>query len=236
MQIAVLSDLHLGPGGPTDRFGHDDAAFLRFFDRLARDFEQIVLLGDVYETLAPHAPGLRAQRAELLRCQAAHPLVAARLHGPRVRWIAGNHDLVAHRLGWAPLAWDLRVDGLRLHFTHGHILDPFSHGARRVSEWAFWLVGWLMRAGLGGLVRRLETLDELLSGANADPSRCAFLRAAAALAMEREVDLLVTGHTHRGGCFEVADRVVLNSGSSALGRREFLAIDTRARSWSLVVA
>lgn len=32
MQIAVISDLHLGSGGPVDLFGHDDYEFLRFLD------------------------------------------------------------------------------------------------------------------------------------------------------------------------------------------------------------
>ncbi len=34
MRIAVISDLHLGRGGPADDFGHDDESFLHFLDDL----------------------------------------------------------------------------------------------------------------------------------------------------------------------------------------------------------
>ena len=40
MKIAVISDLHLGRGDGSDRFGHDDAEFLRFLDFLEGDFER----------------------------------------------------------------------------------------------------------------------------------------------------------------------------------------------------
>lgn len=51
MEIAIISDLHIGSGDQTDRFGHDDYEFLRFLDFLESNFSRIVLLGDVFETL-----------------------------------------------------------------------------------------------------------------------------------------------------------------------------------------
>ena len=51
MEIAVISDLHLGTGGAADGFGHDDAEFLRFLSFLERNFERVILLGDIWETL-----------------------------------------------------------------------------------------------------------------------------------------------------------------------------------------
>ena len=49
MQIAVISDLHLGAGGAADGFGHDDGDFLRFLRFLERNFERIVLLGVAFQ-------------------------------------------------------------------------------------------------------------------------------------------------------------------------------------------
>ena len=34
MQLAVISDLHLGRGDRSDRFGHEDSEFLRFLRQL----------------------------------------------------------------------------------------------------------------------------------------------------------------------------------------------------------
>ena len=57
MEIAVISDLHLGTGGAADGFGHDDGEFLKFLSFLEKNFEKVVLLGDVWETLTGALPG-----------------------------------------------------------------------------------------------------------------------------------------------------------------------------------
>ena len=62
MNIAVISDLHLGSDDATDSFGHDDAEFLRFLGFLEGNFERIVLLGDIWETLTSRCPWV-ARRA-----------------------------------------------------------------------------------------------------------------------------------------------------------------------------
>src|SRR4051812_40980122 len=117
MQLAVISDLHLGRRGPTDGFGHDDAEFLRFLTFLEGNFEQIVLLGDIWETLTGTLPGHAAD--ELRAAQAAHPELARRFRRRKYRHVHGNHDLVARDVG-VPEEITLRADGVRLLFTHGH--------------------------------------------------------------------------------------------------------------------
>jgi len=71
MHVAVISDVHLGTGGRTDAFGHDDAEFLRFLRFLEHQFEHILLLGDIWETLASARLGDAAR--ELGRARAAPP-------------------------------------------------------------------------------------------------------------------------------------------------------------------
>ena len=70
MKIAVISDLHLGPADNTDLFGHDDAEFLRFLQFLESNFERIVLLGDIWETLSSKVPWTPEQA--LRACRRAH--------------------------------------------------------------------------------------------------------------------------------------------------------------------
>ncbi len=95
MKKAIVSDLHIGSGDETDRFGHDDYEFLVFLNHLEANFEKIILLGDIFETLTGRKYGKRMD--ELRRCFQAHPEVSKRLVGHRRKYIYihGNHDLVS---------------------------------------------------------------------------------------------------------------------------------------------
>lgn len=226
MRIAVLSDFHLGDGGPTDRFCHDDAEFGGFLGRLERDFERIVLLGDIWETLASRRYGDAA--ASLHAARAAHPELARRLAGPRYTYVYGNHDLVAGRMLGAKGGLAIHADGVRLFLTHGHAFDRGWRKGALTGAYGFWAVGWLMRLGLRAVVRKLDHLPNWLGGVGEDPEKCSFQRAALAVARRRSFDVMVTGHTHLGGAHEHGHHLLLNSGSCHWGRRAFLEIDTRA--------
>src|SRR3954468_858284 len=118
MQLAVISDLHLGRRGPTDGVGHDHAEFLRFLTFLRVNFEQIVLLGDIWETLTGTLPGHPAE--ELRAAQAAHPELTRRFRCKKYLHVHGNHDMVAREVDRVPEELTLKADGVRLLFTHGH--------------------------------------------------------------------------------------------------------------------
>ena len=231
MKLAVISDLHLGPGGRVDGFGHRDGEFLRFLSFLEREFEQIVLLGDVWETLVSLRPrdavaGLRASRA-------AHPEIARRLDGPKYRWVHGNHDIVAGPLGLAPPELELRAGKTRLLFTHGHLYDVIVRRARWMSELGVWLGGWLRRVGLGPMYRLFDGLDRWRSGHHAAAGDLSFKRWAAALARSRAADVVITGHTHVAARAEVDGHLFLNSGSCSGGRFSFLSLDTAAGTYAV---
>ena len=68
----LLSDLHLGDGGPTDIFGDKDGELLALLEERLPGLDAVVLGGDVLD--ATQAP-----RAELVA--RAHPRVVARLEG-----------------------------------------------------------------------------------------------------------------------------------------------------------
>src|SRR6185436_5928367 len=118
MQIAVISDLHLGAGDAADGFGHDDGDFLRFLRFLERNFERIVLLGDIWETLTGALPGSPVE--ELHKARQSHQEIAKRFSRSQYLYVHGNHDLIAGAAEGAPDELFLDADGVRLMFTHGH--------------------------------------------------------------------------------------------------------------------
>ena len=233
MHIAVISDLHLGPGGAADDFGHEDSEFLKFLSFLEANFEKIVLLGDIWETLTGELPGDPAR--EFLRAQAAHPEIAARFARPRYTYIHGNHDLVSGAVHGVPDELAFRADGVRMLFTHGHQSDALVTRRRWVSELGIWLGGWIRRIGLTPLYRLISTL-EIRGMASLDSTRCAFQRSWVGQAARRDVDVVVTGHTHLATRAEHGSRLFLNSGSCSEGRLSFLAMDTGAGSYAVHTA
>jgi predicted phosphodiesterase len=231
VNLAVISDLHLGRGDATEQFGHDDAHFLEFLKFLEGNFERIVLLGDIYETLTSRA--LRAQAQELSVCRSAHREVARRFDRPQYHFIHGNHDLVAGRLMRAPAEWTLEADGKRFLFTHGHGYDWLTRRMRWLSELSVWVGGWLLRIGLEPIHRLVDQLDHKLRAATIDPARCGFQRWAINLAKARGADVIVTGHTHLGAVTDHGGRIFANSGSCSGGRFSFLSLDTAREAYAV---
>jgi UDP-2,3-diacylglucosamine pyrophosphatase LpxH len=231
MEIAVISDLHLGPGGAVDGFGHEDSEFERFLAFLEANFERVVLLGDIWETLTGSLPGDPA--AELLAARLAHPDIARRLSRPRYTYIHGNHDLVAGAALGVPDEVAIEADGVRLLFTHGHQGDALVTRRRWLSELGVWIGGWIRRLGLAPLYRLLNSADCWRTGSSLDSTRCAFQREWVGQATRRDVDVVVTGHTHIAARAEHGSRLYLNSGSCSDGNLSFLAIDTKRASYTV---
>lgn len=229
MLLAVISDLHLGAGGSTDAFGHHDSDFLRFLRFLEQDFERIVLLGDVWETLTGTWPG--DPERELEAARAAHPELARRFDGTKYTYIHGNHDIVSATRG-APEELSIEADGVRVLFTHGHQNDPIVRRARWLSELGVWAGAWIRRVGLGPLYQLAKKLDAARTGMSHDPAS-SFQRWAVEVARLRSADVVVTGHTHLAARAEHGDRLFLNSGSCSSGAISFLGIDTRAGKFSV---
>jgi predicted phosphodiesterase len=230
MELAVISDLHLGAGDQADGFGHDDADFLRFLKFLESNFERVVLLGDIWETLQSRKWG--SAREELSLARAAHPEIAKRLERPNYHYVHGNHDIVAGLLG-VPDELQLRVDGVRLLFTHGHQNDSLVQRREWLSHLGVWLGGWIRRIGLNAFYRLCANLDGARAGLSLDGSRCDFQRWAIAEAARREFDVVVTGHTHLAARSEHGPRLFLNSGSCSQGALSFLSLDTRRGNYAV---
>ncbi|HEY0464786.1 MAG TPA: UDP-2,3-diacylglucosamine diphosphatase [Polyangiaceae bacterium] len=230
MEIAVISDLHLGTGGAADGFGHEDGEFLKFLTFLEKNFEKVVLLGDIWETLTGKLPGDPAQ--ELRRARESHPEIAARFERGNYLYVHGNHDLIAGVQG-TPDELVIKTGETRILFTHGHQNDELVQRRRWLSELGVWLGGWIRRLGLGALYRLLSELDEKRGGLSLDSTRCSFQKWAMALATEREFDVMVTGHTHLAANALHGDRLFLNSGSCSEGKFSFLSMDTARANYAV---
>jgi predicted phosphodiesterase len=225
VNIAVISDLHLGAKDCADSFGHDDAEFLRFLTFLEDNFERIVLLGDIWETLTSRQPW--AALASLKVARACHDEIAQRFQNIKYKYIHGNHDLVAQHADDAPENWVVEADDKRILFTHGHAHDRLIKFARRLVELGVCVGGWLRRAGWHGLYQRLDELDQKRSGVAVDPADCPFQTWAFDLAGKASADIVVTGHTHVPLVSASGPRLYLNSGSCSRGRYSYLGIDTQ---------
>jgi len=230
MHIAVISDLHLGRRGPTDGFGHDDAEFLGFLNFLEDNFEFVVLLGDIWETLTGTLMG--DQAGELKAAQEAHRELAERFRRPKYLHVHGNHDLVSRHFG-IPEEVSFSADGVRLLFTHGHQGDPLVAERQSASEFGVWVGGWIRRLRLGPIYRLANELDTMRGGFSLDATRCSFQRAWMGRAAHRDVDVMVTGHTHLATRAEHGNRLYLNSGSCSEGQLSYLALDTRRGDYSV---
>jgi predicted phosphodiesterase len=231
MKIAVISDLHLGARDRADTFGHDETDFLRFLRYLEGNFERIVLLGDIWETLTGTTYGNAARALEAARD--AHPEIAARFRRPKYRYVHGNHDIVAGVTENAPEELALRIDGTRLLFTHGHHHDLLIRKARWLSELGVWLGGWLLRMRLNPLYSMFDSIDRARSRLDVDGTKCTFQRWAMDVAHARGADVVVTGHTHFANRTEHGSGLFLYSGSCANGKYSYLGIDTRSSTYGV---
>jgi predicted phosphodiesterase len=231
MNIAVISDLHLGPGDRSDVFRHTDDRFLTFLSFLESNFERIVLLGDIWETLTPTWP--RSPREALRRAREAHPELARRFERPQYTYVHGNHDIIAGLVERVPDELTLVHRGTRILFTHGHHHDLLIRKARWASELGVWLGAWILRLGLTTVYRLFDTADRIRSGITAEPSRCTFQRWAVSLAAARSADIVVTGHTHVPLRAEHPRALFLNSGSCADQKFSFLSLDVGAGNYAV---
>jgi predicted phosphodiesterase len=233
MQIAVISDLHLGSGDRSDGFGHNDSVFEQFLGRLESDFEKIVLLGDVWETLT--SKRLYDVKGGLKRAREAHPRLAHRLQGSRYLYVHGNHDWVAGEIDGAPTELLIDDGSQRLLLTHGHQHDWLIRRARSLSEYFVWLGGWAKRVGLSGIYSIGYGIDHWLSQPTNGATLDSFQRWALTLARRRSADIVVTGHTHVAQRLEHDGRIYLNSGRCSEGNLSYLALDTRSQRYEVVV-
>lgn len=229
MRLAAISDLHIGVHAGRDGFGHAVGAFARWFDTLVASHDRVVLVGDVWQSDHGAWPGSRASQLAAARRRA--PELASRFE--RQLYVHGNHDAVARTSLGAPSERLIEVDGLRLLFTHGHQFDPVANGAQWLADAGTYATGSLRRAGLARLARWFEDRDIAIKHARFGGAQGPYARGAAALASARGADVVVLGHTHAAELHQGRSAIYVNCGTCSDARREWVVIDTLARTVTL---
>jgi predicted phosphodiesterase len=190
---------------------------------LETNFEKVVLLGDIWETLTAKTPGMHA--AELKAAEEHHREIFERFQRPQYHYVHGNHDFVAGRTRGAPDELKLNDSGVSMLFSHGHQGDVLCMQRKWLSELGVWLGAWIRRFGLQPVYSYFAAMERERSSDRG--GECVVKQWALAHADERKVDIVVTGHTHVAAKSEDGGRLFLNSGSCANGHISFLSMDTR---------
>jgi len=128
-KIFVVSDLHIGDGGPRDNFSADDKArkFDLFLDYVEDCGGELFVLGDLFEFWQANVSRVLVHQMPLID----------RLAGMNAVYVVGNHDAdLEHLIGTNLLAhaffermsgpFERTIAGKRFKFMHGHELDPFN--------------------------------------------------------------------------------------------------------------
>lgn len=128
--IFVISDLHMGDGGPRDNFelGGREGQLHAFVDHVGAEGGELFILGDFFELWQMNLSRLMVKRQRLIEHLLELPLV----------YVPGNHDVdlvhfvgakfVQHPLfGHMHLPFERVLGGRRFRFSHGHETDPFNN-------------------------------------------------------------------------------------------------------------
>ncbi|MHC5213875.1 MAG: metallophosphoesterase, partial [Planctomycetota bacterium] len=127
--IFVVSDLHIGDGGPRDNFSVDSKAqkFDCFLDYVEDCGADLFVLGDLFEFWQANISRVLVHRLPLID----------RLARMKAVYVVGNHDAdFEHLIGREILAhpffdrmsgpFERVIANKRFKFMHGHELDPFN--------------------------------------------------------------------------------------------------------------
>ncbi|HSV27683.1 MAG TPA: metallophosphoesterase, partial [Sedimentisphaerales bacterium] len=127
--LFVISDLHIGSGGPRDMLNHLEKRRLleSFLNYIQKENGELMILGDMIDLW----------RFGLMAVIRTHRELFDRLSEMNVTYIPGNHDQALGALenpGGVihPFFDKLTLPGMRqigsklFHFNHGHELDPIT--------------------------------------------------------------------------------------------------------------
>lgn len=215
MNIAVISDLHIGPPG-VDLLDHSDDSFIAFLRNLELSYDKIILLGDIIETLMPKTPG-QYEKAFWEAWNYRRAITQRFLTTP-YEYIFGNHDWIAEKTVGAVERMHLSYRDRRILFLHGHQTDKLY--SRRIGESIVFAVGWGIRGGLGRLYRQIAYLETVRHCRN-----LFFSKEVEEIAENTGSNTIVMGHTHTAMIKDFRDVLYMNSGHCAFGKRNFISMD-----------
>lgn len=226
MRLAAISDLHIGARARTDTFGHAEADFLRFLDRLEAAHDVIVLLGDIYQTDHTVLPGRAQERRSLDVARERTRWFTDRAAQAPYVWVHGNHDAITAEALGAETTVVLGEPGCRVVLTHGDAYDPTIRAMPRLSRTGTWFAGRVRAMGLRSVAERLEDQDVQIKARRYGVPEGPYAQAADALMAEHDAQIVIMGHTHVPSLQRTARGQLANSGTCSLGRRMGVSVDT----------
>ena len=229
MQVAVLSDLHLGRRDKLDQFSRNPGAESHLellLEYLEKHVDKIVLLGDIFETLRGRA--YRAYEKELRLILRHYPVLAKKFtEHKKYLLFQGNHDLATSKVLNAYDTYSIKERDTKLLFFHGHQVDPWhmkKNLKRYTAELGCWLGGWMERLGMdvthkGHLSSKYKSLNNLWKPEEWE-------RACVDFGKQHGADIVITGHSHHPMKVEIEGVLFMNSGTRVAGRHDLLILDT----------
>ncbi len=131
--IIIVSDLHMGDGGPRDNFAADgkELQFSLFLDYVRRQEAELIILGDLFEFWQANVGRVLVHRMPLIE----------RFAELNATYVVGNHDAdLADLVGTGLLNHPFfermsgpftRTIGHRtFRFVHGHEVEPYNRDGR----------------------------------------------------------------------------------------------------------
>jgi predicted phosphodiesterase len=237
VQIAVLSDMHLGRKDGLDQFARNPGAESRLYNLLnylEGHVDKIVLLGDIFEVYRSKWFGNWAFERELDAVMHCYPQIALKiLCDPQYELVQGNHDFPTKKLLRAREFYEIDADGKKLLFLHGHQFDAQTEDfwARHFEKFGCWAGGWLERMGMD-LTAKMN-LKSKIKSLNDEWSVSKFERLAAEFGKSRGADIVITGHSHHPMKAEIDGVLFMNSGTRVAGRQDLLLLDTATDSYEV---
>jgi len=234
MQIAVISDLHLGRKDKLDQFNRNQGAEAQLYTLLRyleNHVDRIILLGDVFETLRSKTLDHEGQLRSVLR---HYPKISKKiLTNDKYVLLQGNHDTITGKVLNAPEMLKIKDNGTNIAFFHGHQLDPMIAGfwTKNFERVGVWMGGWFERMGID--ITRSGNISSKLKALNNQWKVGKFEHMAASMASEMGADIVVTGHSHHPMKVMFDDALFLNSGTRVCGRQDMVLIDTTAHTYDV---
>lgn len=241
MRIAFLSDLHLAPGA-LNRCTTSPRDLGELLDTLERLADRVLLLGDAFDLLRPER--WRGWRDQLDLLHQEHPALIARLLAMDA--IHGNHDAPMRARGWPEERAFHHTEVGEVLALHGHQWDVWLKKIWGMEEGANFVAGWFERVGLDGvskgmgavptLLERLQDRREATSPTASSPHPESIMkedstrdRRAVAGLLSHGWDVVIAGHTHGLGLYEIGQGLYINSGSHAHDHVDAAILDTSAK-------
>lgn len=228
MRIAALSDFHIGVSSRRDGFRHDLERFEAFLDRLEAEHDEVVLLGDIFQTDHGWWPRRRSTTRHLLRARARVDRLTRRFDSQRYTYVFGNHDAIAAQALDAPEHVRMRGSRAAALFIHGHQFDPVARQARLAANLGTWATGRMRAMGLRRVAQYLESKDVEIKNGRFAGADGPYAVGGDALARAHGVSIVVMGHTHCARIDRTPHAVVANTGTCSNGRLSWVSVDLDA--------